>query len=85
MPKALEKFLNQKMGKLEKIESMELMSIKSGLKRFNKWFRFCCRCNADLLKAINVMPYINLKTLLMNKYDLVIFDLDGVLINLKKI
>ena len=88
-PKALEKFFKSKMGKLEKIESIELMrALEIGLNIGTFIINgsdFAVDVNADLLKAINVMPYDKFrKTLLMNKYDLVIFDLDGVLINSKK-
>ena len=88
-PKALEKFFKSKMGKLEKIESIELMrALEIGLNIGTFIINgsdFAVDVNADLLKAINVMPYDKFrKLLLMNKYDLVIFDLDGVLINSKK-
>ncbi len=60
-PKALEKFFKSKMGKLEKIESIELMrALEIGLNIGTFIINgsdFAVDVNADLLKAINVMPY----------------------------
>ncbi len=60
-PKALEKFFKSKMGKLEKIESIELMrALEIGLSIGTFVINgsdFAVDVNADLLKAIDVMPY----------------------------
>tara|TARA_B100000035_G_scaffold315397_1_gene335798 strand:- start:6403 stop:7140 length:738 start_codon:yes stop_codon:yes gene_type:complete len=60
-PKALEKFFKSKMGKLEKIEGIELMrALEIGLNIGTFVINgsdFAVDVNADLLKAINVMPY----------------------------
>lgn len=60
-PKALEKFFKSKMGKLEKIEGVELMrALEIGLNIGTFVINgsdFAVDVNADLLKAINVMPY----------------------------
>ena len=59
-PEALEKFYKSKMGKLEKIESIELMrALEIGLSIGTFVINgsdFAVDVNADLLKAINVMP-----------------------------
>ncbi len=59
-PSALKKFYNAKMGKLEKIEGIELMrALEIGLKIGTfiiKGSDFAVDVNADLLKAINLMP-----------------------------
>jgi 3-deoxy-manno-octulosonate cytidylyltransferase (CMP-KDO synthetase) len=59
-PDALEKFYKSKMGKLEKIESIELMrALEIGLSIGTFVINgsdFAVDVNADLLKAINVMP-----------------------------
>jgi|TARA_B110000483_G_scaffold217551_1_gene270048 3-deoxy-manno-octulosonate cytidylyltransferase (CMP-KDO synthetase) len=59
-PDALEKFYRSKMGKLEKIEGIELMrALEIGLSIGTFVINgsdFAVDVNADLLKAINVMP-----------------------------
>ena len=59
-PNALKKFYDAKMGKLEKIEGIELMrALEIGLKVGTfiiKGSDFAVDVNADLLKAINLMP-----------------------------
>lgn len=59
-PKALQKFFNTKIGKLEKIEGIELMrALEIGLNIGTFIINgsdFAVDVNADLLKAINVMP-----------------------------
>ena len=59
-PNALKKFYNAQMGKLEKIEGIELMrALEIGLKIGTfviKGTDFAVDVNADLLKAINLMP-----------------------------
>ncbi len=61
LPKALQKFSKTKMGKLEKIEGIELiraLEIDLNLGTFvSKGTSFSVDVNDDLLRAINIMPH----------------------------